>query len=76
MLVVLAVTLLVWIALPLTLAFVHYKELAPILDREFLGSPVYGWVMLAAIVGFLVWVGMGAQGDTCHLTADGLDCGK
>ena len=58
MLVVAGVTLAVWVALPLTLVFLRYKRLAPILDREFLGNSLSVWVMMAAIIGFLVWVAM------------------
>jgi hypothetical protein len=63
MLVVAGVTLAVWVALPLTLVFLHYKGLAPILDRELLGNSVSVWVMMAAIIGFLVWVAMGTPSE-------------
>jgi uncharacterized membrane protein (DUF106 family) len=76
MLFMVAITIFIWMGLPLTLAFLVEREMFPVLDRKFLGCPVYGWLMVFAIIGWLVWVGLGATSDTCSLEAGGLECGE
>ena len=52
------------------------EKVRRILTHEILRSPVWGWLIMFAVMGFLVYLAIIAAPDTCHLTGDGLDCGR
>jgi hypothetical protein len=52
------------------------RFLIDLLRREFLGSPLYGWLIMLAIIAFMVWGVLYAnEPGGCHLMHGEFACG-